>query len=484
MTRKALFLSLALSVALSAASVVPAFSVPRSHAAQVPAEDAKNRIQEAFDLLYQLHLSAPSKDKLAEAAIRGMVESLNDPYTVYWTKEEYRRFLESLNGQYVGLGIVIENDGGRVRVSEVMPGRPGEAAGLRAGDLIVSIDGKSVDFEHFDEVRASWKAGQKVRIGVERGGARLELEAVLAEVELPRVTGSRVADGIGYVRLTSFAEKTDEQLRAKLAELGNLRALVLDLRGNTGGLLSSAGDVASRFVGSGVLLYTRDQSGVEEKVEFSGVRAFAGRLIVLVDEQTASAAEILAGALQDYGVARVVGVRTYGKGVVQQIYPLGSGDAYLKITVEEYLTPKHRQVNGRGIQPDLVVVGEGAQLATALREAGVESLRLEASEGVCRIMGLDCGGPTPIVRDGRTYVPLRTLAALVGATVTWIGETRTARVVAGGVTVDFAAGGELRLENGVGYADVETFLRKFSGVKWLRTPDGAYEVTAPLSSRP
>jgi carboxyl-terminal processing protease len=263
------------------------------------------------------------------------------------------------NEKIGGIGAVVSfvPAADEAHVDRVLPGSPAEKIGLQAGDAIVAIDGRSVNEIGGQGLRDALrgKIGTTVRIEVARAGARVTFAIVRAEIHDPEVTAARFGD-VGYLRLSRFGDRAGSEIDADLADLQSQGAgkFVLDLRGNGGGYGDEATAVASAFITSGPIFSTRERNGTTTISRASGKANFHAPLVVLVDGDTASAAEIVAGAIQDDGTGTIVGTRTFGKGVVQSVFPLPDGSAF-KVTTARYQTPKGRDINGTGITPDVVV---------------------------------------------------------------------------------------------------------------------------------
>jgi carboxyl-terminal processing protease len=317
---------------------------------------------------------------LVESAIAGELAALRDPYSVLFHPAEYKKFVGFLDGtQVAGIGAELDVDPQThaVRVVDVFPGSPAEAAGVQAGDLIASIDGAPLAGTP-GAVGAALRgpAGSVVRIGLTRDGAAREPLAIVRRgVTPPDVVGRALAGGIGYVRVRSFGARSAQQLDGALAKLRGARAYVLDLRGNGGGYRDDAIAIASHFV-RGTVVTTRERGAAPQSFGAKAdVAPLGAPLAVLVDGDTASASEIVAGAIQDDKMGTVIGTRTFGKGLVQELFPLPSGAA-IKLTTARYLTPAGRDIDRVGIAPDLVVAepagahpgepGRDAQLDRAL----------------------------------------------------------------------------------------------------------------------
>lgn len=302
-------------------------------------------------------------DDVVQAALAGEAASLHDPYTLLFHLPAFKRFNAFLgNEKFGGIGAVvsIEPSGERARVESIIPGSPAERAGVQAADEIVAIDGAPLGGKNPDAVRAMLrgKIGTTVRLSLSRGGNPLPapIAIVRAAVSQPVVLARTLPGNVGYVQLTRFGDDAAAQLAAALAGFRSrgVTALILDLRGNGGGYGDEAKKVASQFIAAGPIFTIRERGGTAHVQRATGHVAFTGTMAVLVDGDTASAAEIVAAALQDDGRATLVGTRTFGKGVVQSIFPLPDGAA-LKVTTARYVTPKGRNIDRVGITPDIVV---------------------------------------------------------------------------------------------------------------------------------
>ncbi len=330
-------------------------------------------------------------DDLVQAALAGEAAALHDPYTLLFHPGGFRRFNAYLGNQkFGGIGaiVTIEPNGERARVESVIAGSPAEHDGLQAADEIVAIDGAPLRGKSAAAIRDALrgKIGTTVRLDVMRGGSALPapLAIVRAAVSEPVVIARTLPGNVGYVQLTRFGDDAAAELAAALAGFREhgARALVLDLRGNGGGYGDEAKKVASQFIASGPIFTVVSRGGATSVERASGHVGFSGKLAVLVDGDTASAAEIVAGALQDDGRATLVGTRTFGKGVVQSVFPLPDGAA-LKVTTARYVTPRGRNLNRTGITPDIVVAEPAdakrgdptadPQLARALSTVGAAS---------------------------------------------------------------------------------------------------------------
>ena len=301
-------------------------------------------------------------DDLVQAALAGETAALHDPYTLLFHPKAFTSFNKYLSGEtFGGIGAVVtlESGGSRARVESVIANGPAERAGVRAADEIVAIDGTPIAGKNGAAILAQLRGriGTAVHLSLLRDGASLPVMTIVRAKITPPVVLSRVLpSGEGYVQLTRFGDDAAAQLRAALATFAkaNVTAMVLDLRGNGGGYGDEAKKVASAFIAAGPIFSTRERTGAASVERATGDAAFTGKLAVLVDGDTASASEIVAGALQDDGRATIVGTRTFGKGVVQSVYPLPDG-AGLKITTARYFTPKGRNIDRTGITPDIVV---------------------------------------------------------------------------------------------------------------------------------
>ena len=303
-----------------------------------------------------------SPNAVVQAALAGEAAAVHDPYTLLFHPQQFKTFNAYLgNDAFGGIGAVVtlEANGDRARVESVLPQGPAEHAGIEPADEIVAIDGKPLGTSGSALLAAlRGKIGTTVRLTIARGGAPLPapLGVVRAAITPPLVLTKMLGAGVGYAQLTRFGDDATAQLLTALATLERqgARGLVLDLRGNGGGYGDEAKKVASAFVASGPIFTTRERGGATTVERASGKPVFTGKLAVLVDSDTASAAEIVAGALQDDGLATLVGTKTFGKGVVQSVFPLPDGAA-LKVTTARYFTPKGRNIDGTGIVPDVVV---------------------------------------------------------------------------------------------------------------------------------
>lgn len=350
--------------------------VVATHPARVPAmphaldglpwEDAQ-RLAEILERVKLEYVDAVDDHQLMENAVRGLVSGL-DPYSAYLDRDEYAEIRVSTSGSYPGIGVEVAPEQDGIKVLRPIADSPAERAGLRSGDVIVRIDDSPVQTDvdaAIDQMRGP--AGTQVKLSVRRPGAPQVVDVALerAQVEVHSVTASQLEPGFGYLRITSFSDTTAQDVTRALTNLlalrrggGALRGLVIDLRNNPGGVLDSAVEVADAFLDSGTIV-TADGRTPDARFRMDatpGELVAGAKIAVLVNGGSASAAEILAGALRDNGRAVLVGRRTYGKGSVQTVIPLADGRA-LKLTTSHYATPSGAKIDQHGIDPDLEVQG-------------------------------------------------------------------------------------------------------------------------------
>lgn len=359
--------------------------------------------------------SGYDQKKLERLAIVGMLGTLDDPYTMFFGKEELKQFQESVENEIVGFGFRLRMSGDLPMIREVIPDSPSEAAGVKAGDMLLSVDGTAMKGKTFDTVftflRGEEGAGASFVFYRADEKRQFTVSMKRAVLQIPETAVGRFTGDIGYIRLDTFSSNAGEQFLKSLQSLNQstrpLRGLVVDLRDNGGGYLSSARDIASLFMEDGVLMYTTNRNGIEVTTRVYNGRSVSYPVSVLVNESTASASEMLSGALQDHGIAKLVGTKTFGKGSAQQVIPLKDKDA-LKITLHEYFTPKHRVVNHVGLTPDVVVTDDIAQAIAGLKTVGIKQFTLEERDEEIIVNGVTFPATSSLFKKQGNQLQIRT----------------------------------------------------------------------------
>ena len=307
------------------------------------------------------------KEKERDGLYRGILASLNDPYSVYYSKDDLLSFESETQGVYYGIGayVAMDPDIQMPRISSVIPGTPAEESGLMPDDIICEVNKENIQGLTTEEVVAKIKGEENtsVHLTLQRDGEkeRVEVDVLRKKIEIPTVNVKSLDNGIGYLQITEFDVVTLNQFIEGLAELkaDDLRGLILDVRGNPGGNLDTVCDIVDQIVEKGkTIVYTVDRDGNRVDYVCKDPHKLDIPIVVLVNSYSASASEILAGALKDYGKATLVGTTTFGKGVVQSIYSLNDGTA-VKLTVSSYFTPNGNNIHGIGIEPDVKVELDG-----------------------------------------------------------------------------------------------------------------------------
>ena len=294
------------------------------------------------------YLSEVTNEQLEDGMYRGLMEALDDPYSEYYTAEELNELTEQTQGIYYGIGayVSMDSDTNLPKISGVIEGAPAADVDLRANDIIYEVDGVSTAGKTLTE-----SVSMIVRQGA---GDYLHVTVERAKVESPTVKYEMLDDNMAYIQIVEFDDVTIDQFTDALATVkgSDMKGLILDLRGNPGGSLDAVVQIARKLLPEGMIVYTEDKAGKRTEYTCDGKTPLEVPLVVLVDMNSASASEILAGAIQDYGIGTLVGTTTFGKGIVQQIMPFTDGSA-IKITISAYYTPNGRNIHGTGIEPDV-----------------------------------------------------------------------------------------------------------------------------------
>jgi carboxyl-terminal processing protease len=315
------------------------------------------RVLRALQVVKARYVEDVPVDTLMAGSIKGMVNSLNDPHSVYMDAKMFKEFMIETEGSFGGVGIVIGTKDKLLTVVAPIEGTPGEQAGIKSGDQIIKIDGQDTKDLALDEAvnKIRGPEGSQVALTILRGQEVKEYTLTRSNIQIKTVAGKMLENNIGYIRIAMFNENTGNDFIHKLQELEKqgLKSLVLDLRDNPGGLLDESVKVASQFVPKGPVVSVVTRDGHRE-THSSNLAAPKYPVAILVNGGSASASEIVAGAAQDTGVGTLIGTKTYGKGSVQTVIRLDEGSA-IKLTIAKYLTPKDRSINGIGIEPDIKV---------------------------------------------------------------------------------------------------------------------------------
>jgi len=314
----------------------------------------------------QQHYVKPNPDglKLTEGAASGMVNALGDQFSRYLTPDEYQSNQNFLAGQFAGIGASVTQTNNEIQIANVITGTPADHAGLKAGDVITAVDGQSTKSWTADDAvnHIRGKAGTQVRLDIDRNGVALAFTLTRQVITVPSVETHIFDNSVLYIRISEFGDRTatefDDALKNNLK--GSVNRVLLDLRDNPGGFVDAANSVISEFVSKGTTTILIGRDGKQDVRSVSGTgRAFANPLVVLVNENSASASEITAGAIKDHNRAKLVGVKTFGKGSVQEDFLLRNGDLHL--TIAKWFTPDHHSIDKAGITPDQVVTLANAQ---------------------------------------------------------------------------------------------------------------------------
>lgn len=303
-----------------------------------------------------------NEDEMIEYAIKGYVAGINDKYTEYLTKDEMRDLLESTSGNYIGIGVYLADNTSTnsIVIVGVIEGSVAEEAGLQAGDVIRAVDDVTYvgkDLEKVSEIFKGKEEGTEVKIAIDRNGERLDFVVKRSNIRVKSVSHKVINNNIGYIKIATFNEGTTDEFKNAYNDLKgrNISSLVIDLRNNGGGLVSESLSIAKTMTNKGdTLLITKNKKD-KEKIEKNNENSLVDvPVVILINENTASASEILAGSLKDNRGYKVIGKNSYGKGVIQTIYSFADGSG-IKITTDEYFTPNHNQINKVGIAPDIEI---------------------------------------------------------------------------------------------------------------------------------
>ena len=312
-----------------------------------------------IDLYYYEDVDA---DKLATGLYKGLFEGLDDPYSVYYTEEEYDDMMISTNANYYGIGAVLSQDKDtmKVTITKVYEDSPAKKAGLKAGDMIVQVgDITATSMELSDLVtKIRGEEGTTVHLKIYRDGENdyQEIDVERGKVDIPTVSSKMLEDSIGYIQVSEFAENTADQFKTAVKDLQDqgMKAMIIDLRDNGGGLLTSCQEMLDEILPEGTVVYTEDKYGNRQDLTSDAEHYLDLPLAVLVNGNSASASEIFAGAIRDFDYGTLIGTKTFGKGIVQNIKQLADGSAY-KLTVAKYYTPSGEYIHGKGIEPDVTL---------------------------------------------------------------------------------------------------------------------------------
>lgn len=322
--------------------------------------DKFKKIFSIREMLYKLY-DGPMEDKeLLDGALKGMTASLKDPYTVFLDEKDFADLMEKNEGAYVGLGIQVGVKENKIVVISVFEGSPAEKSGIISGDIIQKVNGEELSGADMEKAVSMMKGKEKTEVPItiyREGKGAFDVSVKRDTINMVTVKGEMLDNSIAYIQISMFDEHTGDEFNKKLGELKakGAKSLVMDLRSNPGGLLNECVKVASNFIDKDkVIVSTKDKYGEEEKYNSTGGSYIGMPLVVLTDEGTASASEIVAGAIRDYEAGTLVGEKTFGKGIVQRVLDLKDGTG-LKVTVSKYYTPKGENIHKIGISPNVEV---------------------------------------------------------------------------------------------------------------------------------
>ena len=316
-----------------------------------------------YNTIDDYYLNGIDNDKMKDGIYKGMVDSLGDPYTVYYNSEEYKQFTSSSSGTYSGIGVAVSQNvtTGAITIVKTFKKGSGEKEGMKPGDVIYKVEGKKIEGLELSKVVSMIKGeeGTFVKVTVLRDGKEIEFNLERKKLEVDTVNyrmEERSGKKIGYISVSEFDEVTASQFKNAISELNKegMEGLVIDLRDNPGGLLDVTCEMLDRMIKKGLLVYTVDKNGKRVDEDATDSDSFDKPVAILVNGNSASASEVFSGAMKDYKAATLVGTRTFGKGIVQSIVPFGDGTA-MKVTVSKYYTPNGVNIHGTGIEPDVVV---------------------------------------------------------------------------------------------------------------------------------
>ena len=316
-----------------------------------------------YNTIDDYYLNEIDNDKMKDGIYKGMVDSLGDPYTVYYNSEEYKQFTSSSSGTYSGIGVAVSQNvtTGAITIVKTFKKGSGEKEGMKPGDVIYKVEGKKIEGLELSKVVSMIKGeeGTFVKVTVLRDGKEIEFNLERKKLEVDTVNyrmEDRSGKKIGYISVSEFDEVTASQFKSAISELSKegMEGLVIDLRDNPGGLLDVTCEMLDRMIKKGLLVYTVDKYGKRVDEDATDSDSFDKPVAILVNGNSASASEVFSGAMKDYKAATLVGTKTFGKGIVQSIVPFGDGTA-MKVTVSKYYTPNGVNIHGTGIEPDVVV---------------------------------------------------------------------------------------------------------------------------------
>jgi carboxyl-terminal processing protease len=313
-------------------------------------------------LVDNYYLEKVDQKHFADGIYKGFIASLEDPYSTYYTVDEYNSLMESSSGVYCGIGATVSQDAktGVITIVKPFANGPAYKTGILPGDIIYKVEGEEVTGDDLSEVVSKMKGveGTKVKISIIREGEPDPLDFTITrqEIEVPTIEYKMLKDKIGYILISEFDEITVSQFIGAVDKLEKegMKGLVVDVRNNPGGLLDSVVKMLDRLLPEGLVVYTEDKNGNREEEKALDSKKIKVPMAVIVNGNSASASEIFAGTLQDYKVATIVGTTSFGKGIVQKVIPLSDGTA-VKLTISKYFTPNGRNIHGTGIKPDVEV---------------------------------------------------------------------------------------------------------------------------------
>lgn len=325
-------------------------------------DDVIGKLQGLEELIDKHYIEDINNEELVEGIYKGYVAGIGDPYSAYYTQDEYAALMESSSGIYYGIGASVSQDPQTGIITVVRPFLSGPAyeEGLLPGDILYEVDGEKVTGQDLTEVVSKIKGpeGTKTNLTIIRENEANELEFSVSrrKIEIPTIEHTMLDNQIGYITISSFDKVTVDQFREAIDELEakGQRGLIIDVRNNPGGLLDAVSNMLDRLLPEGLIVYTEDKYGNREEIKSDAEEYFDKPLVVLTNGNSASASEIFAGAIQDYSIGTIVGTRTFGKGIVQSIFPLVDETA-VKVTVSKYFTPKGRDIHDVGISPDVEI---------------------------------------------------------------------------------------------------------------------------------